>query len=253
MTNGGASRVRPGAAACVLTLAITLAACGGSGGSGTPATTPSATSITTTSITTTSITATSITTTSITAASAPTVAPTRPLGPERVPIPGGPALGPVGTNRYPQTIDGIQCQASEQVVYHIHAHLSIFVDGQPRQVPKGIGIGPPTEVTETPSGGFVSGGSCFYWLHTHADDGIAHIESPTQKLYTLGQFFDVWGQPLAVDQVGPATGKLTIFVDRQPFAGNPRDIELKSHGEVQLDVGTVVPPQPLVDWTQAGL
>jgi hypothetical protein len=171
------------------------------------------------------------------------------IGPEKVPIPDGPPLGPVKSQFYGQPIDAIQCEASEQVVYHVHAHLTIFVNGQPRQIPYAIGIAPPIQVTQTVSGGFVSGGSCFYWLHTHAADGIIHIESPTQKLYTLGQFFDMWGQSLAPGQVGPATGTLAIFVDGQPYSGNPRDIELTAHGQIQLDVGTVVPPQ-LFDWSQ---
>ena len=29
------------------------------------------------------------------------------------------------------------------------------------------------------------------WLHTHAADGIVHIESPVDRTYTLGNFFDV--------------------------------------------------------------
>jgi hypothetical protein len=174
------------------------------------------------------------------------------LGPERVPIPDGPPLGPVVTANYPAPIDGIQCQTSEQVVYHIHTHLTVFVNGQPRQVPHGIGIAPPIQLTNTPVGPFVSGGSCFYWLHSHAADGIMHIESPSQALYTLGQFFDVWGQPLAPGQVGPATGTVTAFVNGQPFTGNPRDIQLTAHGDIQLDIGLAVAPQSL-DWSQLSL
>lgn len=200
---------------------------------------------TTTTAPTTRTTATSATTTST-----PGGAPA--LGPERVPIPNGPVLGPVNAAIYGQTIDGIKCEVSEQVVYHIHAHLSVFVDGQPRQVPFGIGIGPPVQVTSAPSGMFVSGGSCFYWLHTHAADGIMHIESPTQATYTLGQLFDVWGQPLTTGQVGPATGRLSAFVDGKPYAGDPRTIVLTAHGDIQLDVGQVVAPQ-LIDWSQTGL
>lgn len=161
-------------------------------------------------------------------------------------------LGPVVQDKYPQTIDGIQCQATEQVVYHIHAHLTVFVGGQPRQVPFGIGIAPPNQVTDTPVGGFVSGGTCFYWMHTHAADGVIHIESPSPSLYTLGQFFDVWGQPLGPTQVGPVTGTLTTFVNGREYTGNPRDISLQSHDEVQIDVGPVVAPER-IDWSITGL
>jgi hypothetical protein len=211
---------------CLAVLALTLAGCGGSS-----ATTPPTSG--------------SNTTTTLHGQPAG-------VGPEHVPIPNGPPLGPVKTGLYGQAIDGIKCEVSEQLVYHIHAHLSIFVDAQPRQVPYGIGIAPPLQVTPTPVGDFVAGGGCFYWLHTHAADGIVHIESPTQQLYTLGQLFDVWGQPLASGQVGQATGTLTVFVDGQPYTGDPRGVELKKHGEIQLDVGTVVPPQS-IDWSQTSL
>jgi len=224
-------------AVITLGLLLTAAACSGSSH-------PTATTGTTTATTT---------TTTATGASTTVTGQQPPgIGPEKVPIPAGPPLGAVKSDLYGEPIDGIQCEASEQVVYHIHAHLTVYVDGQPRQVPSGIGIAPPIQVTNTASGEFVSGGSCFYWLHTHSADGIIHIESPTQRLYTLGQLFDVWGQSLAPGKVGPATGPLTVFVDGQPYSGNPRDIELTAHGQVQLDVGTVVPPQT-IDWSQLGL
>ena len=92
----------------------------------------------------------------------------------------------------------------------------------------------------------MAGGSCFYWLHTHASDGVMHIESPTQKQYTLGEFFDVWGQNLTRGQVGPEVGTVTALVDGQVYSGDPRAIPLASHTLIQLDVGTVVPAQPIV-------
>jgi hypothetical protein len=164
-------------------------------------------------------------------------------GPEGIPVPAGPPLAQVSTARYGEPIDGIQCQGSEQVAYHIHAHLAIFVDGQVRQVPYGVGIAPPLQTSGSGADTFVTGGACFYWLHTHAADGIIHIESPTRNLYTLGQFFDLWGQPLASDRVGPATGQVTVFVNNAPYTGDPRAVTLNSHDNIQLDVGTpVVPP-----------
>jgi hypothetical protein len=110
-----------------------------------------------------------------------------------------------------QQIDGITCQAGEQVLFHIHAHLTIFVDGAPRRVPAGIGIAPPLEVDETPVGAFVAGAPCFMWLHTHSADGIIHTESPVNRTYTLGEFFDIWGQPLSRHGVGPTRGLVTAF------------------------------------------
>ena len=60
------------------------------------------------------------------------------------------------------------------------------------------GIAPPLGGVRTPIGVFVTSGSCFSWLHTHASDGIIHIESPVKRTFTLGDFFDLWSQPLSV-------------------------------------------------------
>jgi hypothetical protein len=144
-----------------------------------------------------------------------------------------------------QPVDGISCDTSEQVVYHIHAHLAVYTNGEARIIPEGIGIVPPTEVVQTSAGPFVAAGKCFYWLHSHTADGIIHVESPSQRVYTLGNYFDIWNQPLSATQVGPAHGQVTAYVDGQPFTGDPRSIPLNVHALIQLDVGSASPgPQP---------
>ena len=160
-----------------------------------------------------------------------------PAGPEGVPIPAAPALAGTTSEASGQSVDGISCDTSEQTLFHIHAHLTIFVDGAARQLPAGIGI-PGAQAQSTPEGPFVSSGTCFYWLHTHAADGIIHIESPVQRTYTLGDFFDEWGEPLGPSQVGPDTGKVTAFYDGKPYEASPRDIPLHAHAQIQLDIGT---------------
>ncbi len=115
-----------------------------------------------------------------------------------------------------QPVDGISCDTSEQVVYHFHAHLAVYTNSRPRIIPEGIGIVPPTQIVQTSAGPFVSAGKCFYWLHSHTADGIIHVESPSQRVYTLGNYFDIWNQPL-----------------------------LNAHTLIQLDVGSASPgPQP---------
>jgi hypothetical protein len=167
-----------------------------------------------------------------------------PLGPEGVPVPAGPALAGLTTAATGQPVDGISCQAGEQTLFHIHAHLTVFVNGSARQVPAAIGI-PGAQAQSTAQGPFIASGTCFYWLHTHAADGIIHIESPVQRTYTLGNFFDVWGQPLGTDRVGPATGHVVAIYNGQVYQGNPRDIPLTAHAQIQLQVGTplVAPEQ----------
>jgi hypothetical protein len=142
-----------------------------------------------------------------------------------------------------QTVDGIQCQTQEQVLFHIHAHLAIYVNGQPHTVPPGIGI-PDAQTQPTQDGPFVVSGSCFYWLHSHTADGVIHVESPVQRTYTLGNWFDIWGQPLSPSQVGSDTGTVTTYLNGQRYTGDPRSIPLQAHEVIQLDVGTDAPPRP---------
>jgi hypothetical protein len=163
-------------------------------------------------------------------------------GPEGVPVPQAAALAGARIVSPGEQIDGISCQVGEQVLFHIHAHLTIFVRGIARQVPAGIGIAPPRQVVETSRGAFVGGGACFAWLHTHAADGIIHTESPIERTYTLGDFFDIWGQPLDRERVGPAHGRVTAFLNGHIDTRNPRQIPLLAHAQIQLEVG-----RPLVD------
>jgi hypothetical protein len=154
------------------------------------------------------------------------------------PTPSAPTTAATG-----QPVDGVQCQTSEQVAYHIHAHLAIYVNGQPQTVPFGIGI-PNPQVDNSSGDPFVVGGSCFYWLHSHAKDGVIHIESPDQRTYTLGNWFDIWGAALSATQVGSDKGTVIAYVNGQRYNGDPRQIPLTAHAVIQLDVGQDVAPKP---------
>jgi hypothetical protein len=175
-----------------------------------------------------------------------------PLGPEGVPVPHAAALTGTATAATGQPVDGISCSAGEQTLFHIHAHLTIFVNGVARHVPAAIGI-PGAVAQNTPAGPFIGSGSCFYWLHTHAADGIVHIESPVVRTYTLGEFFDEWGQPLGPDQAGPAQGHVTVLYNGKVFKGNPRDVPLTAHAQIQLEVGTPLVAPESISWAGTGL
>ncbi|MBO0831758.1 MAG: hypothetical protein J2P28_13020 [Actinobacteria bacterium] len=170
-----------------------------------------------------------------------------PNGPESVPIPSGAALASTATAASGKSVDGISCNTNEQLIFHIHAHLTIMVNGTPRQVPAGIGI-PGAVTSSSASGPFVSTGTCFYWLHTHAADGIIHIESPVHRTFTLGNFFDEWGQQLGPNQAGPATGHVTVIYNGKVFRGNPRDVPLTAHAQIQLEVGSPLVAPETISW-----
>jgi hypothetical protein len=171
------------------------------------------------------------------------------VGPEGVVIAPGPPLAPPSAPADGHAVDGISCLAGEQVVFHIHAHLTVFVNGAARQIPGGIGIVDP-QSTPSPAGAFVSNGGCFYWLHTHAADGILHIESPVRRIYALGDFFDIWGQALSANRIGPLRGPVTAFYNGRRFHPDPRQIPLTAHAQIQLEIGrrTVAPVSITFPW-----
>ncbi|MEY9848960.1 hypothetical protein ABH940_006064 [Streptacidiphilus sp. BW17] len=146
------------------------------------------------------------------------------------------------------TVDGIvQSNSMEQTVYHIHSHLQVFVNGKQMTIPYGLGIVPPLSLQQAQDGSaFVDGGKAFYFLHTHDESGIIHVESPTEQQYNLGNFFDVWGQTLDHGQIAGDKGTMTVFVDGKVYTGDPRAIQFKNLEKIQIDIGTVTPYK---DWT----
>jgi hypothetical protein len=131
------------------------------------------------------------------------------------------------------TVDGIPCQNSEQLVYHVHSHLTLIVENQVVQVPAGVGINDNT---------------CLFWLHTHDSSGVIHVEAPSQRQFTLGQFFDIWGQPLSASNLlgheTDATHQIHAYVNQQPYTGNPADIQLGAHADIVLEYGPPFPELP---------
>ncbi|MBV9416494.1 MAG: hypothetical protein JO363_16040 [Solirubrobacterales bacterium] len=224
----------PAGRACttmLLAAACLLAGCGGAASSSSS----SASSPTTT-------TATAGAATTATASASPSQ---QPLGPEGIPLEAGPPLAPASSTTPGTPVDGVQCAPIEQLVYHIHSHLLVYADGQPRELPAAIGLlGPVAQ--ETTAGPFYGAQQCYYWLHTHTSDGIIHIESPSKRVYTLGNFFDEWRQPLSATQVASVQGKVTAFLNGKRWTRDPRVIPLLPHGLIQLDVGSpIVAPQPI--------
>ena len=139
------------------------------------------------------------------------------------------------------TVDGIQCVATEGAVTHIHQHLTIYDVGKLVSVPQGVGVN--------------DSAGCLFALHTHSPDGIIHVESPTTAQNTLGQFFDIWGQPLSRTQVASATAgpgrSVRAYINGRVYTGNPRAIPLTAHALITLEVGPPwAPPTTRFAWPQ---
>jgi hypothetical protein len=161
------------------------------------------------------------------------------LGPELVPIPNATPLGlPASSARVAKGEAGIKCEQNERLAFHIHVHLTAFVDGKPRRIPAGIGIWPALQAQSGRVGQFaITEGECLSWVATHFPDGIIHVEAPFKRSFTLGEFFDVWGQPLGRNVAGSAHGPVTAIVNGSVWTADPRSIPLTAHAQIQLEVG----------------
>jgi hypothetical protein len=141
-----------------------------------------------------------------------------------------------------QPVGNIQCNPGEQLATHYHANLQILYQGTPVPVPAQIGIQ----------------SSCFYWLHTHDDTGIIHVEAPQSQAstkFTLGQFFQVWGQTLSSSQVATISvqkgQQVRTWVDGKPYKGDPNGIVLKKGEKIVIEIGPPwQTPPPDFTWPQ---
>jgi hypothetical protein len=131
---------------------------------------------------------------------------------------------------------GLPVLTQEQLDYHIHMHLDIYVRGVHVPVPPLVGI----DIVDR----FLT------VLHTHDPSGVVHIESASSAPYELGAFFGVWGVRLSSSCIGRyCTGpkaRLRAYLGGKPYTGNPAGIILREHDEIVLCYGTKAQlPKPL--------
>jgi hypothetical protein len=150
---------------------------------------------------------------------------------------------------------GLTPDVKEYLDFHLHAHLDVFVNGRPVEIPGGIGI----EITdpavqkfgENGFGGIPEEGceqACISPLHTHDVDGVIHVEAPSEAQFTLGQFFEEMAIRLdasCVDEYCSPDTPVVVYVNGQAQSGNPADIVLGDLQEIAIVIGT--PPQEIPD------
>jgi hypothetical protein len=138
---------------------------------------------------------------------------------------------------------GFNCVVNPPDAVNYHAHLSILVNNEPQQIPKYVGAA-------------VSGQThCFYPIHTDHASGRVHVISAAAGTFTLGQLFEIWGQPLQADNVAGYTGMpVEVYVTDNGTVtkveqANWSTIELTSHREVTIEIGTPLTQVPNFTWT----
>jgi hypothetical protein len=205
-------------------LAFGIAACGGGGGDETPAPTPTPT---------------------------PTPLPSPPTVPPlaagkvklQSQVVGTVSQWPSGdssTGGKGAVVDGLSCGTPNET-YHVHSHLSIFLNGNQLIVPDSIGIP-----------------SCTYAVHTHDGSGEIHVEAAAAGTFTLGQFFHIWGQPLDRTNIGGLTGMpVTVYIVNEnetaatEYTGDLSTIELPAHRQITIQIGTAITTIPNYDFNGA--
>jgi hypothetical protein len=123
---------------------------------------------------------------------------------------------------------GLHALPRESLTLHIHAHLDIVVGKRQFGVPPLIGINLTQRfITE---------------LHTHDQSGIIHVESPTVRTFTLGEFFDVWGLRFSSSCLGgncvSSKNELRVWANGKRIRTDPRKLVLRSYQEIVVIYGT---------------
>ncbi len=128
------------------------------------------------------------------------------------------AFYPRSTNAVP--LPSYLDKCANASAYHAHPHLSIVINSQPFTIPA-IGVT----------------GGCAKPLHTHSTDGVIHVETDEDRLYTLKDFFLIWGN-------AANDAKFSIFNSTQIFdfkvdAGHTLTMTVTNNSEPSLQAYTI--------------
>lgn len=128
-------------------------------------------------------------------------------------------------DRLAERLAGVSFPPVGDESHHVHALLSVFVNGSAVTVPANVGLGPAIGELA---------------LHTHTPDGVVHIEADEPFPFTLGQFFDVWGVKLTDSQIGPFKNRgddqVRAFVNGNPLP-DPRMHEIADGDNIVVGFG----------------
>lgn len=104
------------------------------------------------------------------------------------------------------------------------AHVELFANKLVLLLPKGIGVAR----------------GCAYPVRTTAPTGVVEYEPGARP--TLGDLFDVWGQPLSARGFARFHGAVSAWVGGRRWRGAVRSIPLTRHAEIVVEVGGYIPP-----------
>jgi hypothetical protein len=106
----------------------------------------------------------------------------------------------------------------------IVAHLEIFARRETLVIPAGIGV---------------VRARCRYPLRTLMPTGLIVAQ---RAGLTLGDLFEIWGQPLGARRLAGFTGPIVAFVAGRRVRGDVRRIPIRHHSQIVVEVSGYVPP-----------
>ena len=104
-------------------------------------------------------------------------------------------------------------------------HVELFADRKVIVIPATIGVSPR---------------ACRYSLSTAVPTGVVHVDAAGR--HRLRDLFLVWGRRLGPARLLSFRGRVTVFVDGRRFHGDPRNVALKKHRQIVVEVGAYVAP-----------
>ena len=122
--------------------------------------------------------------------------------------------------------------------FHVHALLSVYVEGEQVPVPVNIGIDQASRYHSP--------------LHTHTPDGVIHFEADEPSPFTLQQVFTIWGVDFGPGRLGAYTpdvaNQLYVYVNGEPV-DDPIAYEIRDGDNVVVAFGEQgsFPAEPSAD------
>jgi hypothetical protein len=137
-----------------------------------------------------------------------------------------PAPWPPESSHLAERLAALKFPQASEGAFHIHALLSVFVNGKQEPVPANVGIDPGFRFMAP--------------LHTHDNSGLVHIESSKPRPFTIGEFFAIWGVAFSKDRLGAYRDQggrsVQVYVDGRRVA-DPVNYVLQRHDDIVVAYG----------------
>ena len=151
-----------------------------------------------------------------------------------------------------QPVQGLSClKPDKSSPAFSYAHLNLVVDGQQITVPENIGLVSQGNLGIADPESRAIG--CAYPVLTSDTSGKIRTQTGNPQPYTLGQFFALWGQPLAEANVAGYTGKaVKVFVKDgtalSEYSGSLEALPLTANREITIQIGSALTLIPNFEW-----